>query len=262
MLDAAVTLYRARFRRLMLVAALVVLPVQILSTIVLLSAQPDNFTVSFSGSTAPNYDTRSAAVQLGATVTVLIVNVISTAFVVAASTRIVADAYIDYTAPAGEDVRVARRRFFAVAGASLIFAVAQAIGVFACFVGLFVPLAMFSVTIPALVLEAIGVSAALGRSWHLAKSHFWRVLGLVVTAQVIGAVLNVGLAAAIGAFSNSDQVSTAAIIAQGLANAVAAMLTTPFVATATVVLYFDLRIREEAYDIQLLMQRNDARVAA
>jgi len=40
------------------------------------------------------------------------------------------------------------------------------------------------------------------------------------------------------------------------------VLTTPFVATAIVVLYFDLRIRDEAFDVQLLMQRNDARIAA
>ncbi len=42
----------------------------------------------------------------------------------------------------------------------------------------------------------------------------------------------------------------------------AGILTTPFVATAIVVLYFDLRTRDEGYDVQLLMQRNDARVPA
>ena len=41
------------------------------------------------------------------------------------------------------------------------------------------------------------------------------------------------------------------------------VLTGPIqVATAVVVLYFDLRIRDEAFDVQLLMQRNDARIAA
>jgi hypothetical protein len=54
----------------------------------------------------------------------------------------------------------------------------------------------------------------------------------------------------------------AIVIGQSIASAIAAILTTPFIATATVVLYFDLRIRNEAFDVQLLIQRNDARVAA
>ena len=55
--------------------------------------------------------------------------------------------------------------------------------------------------------------------------------------------------------------TTATVIAQGIANTVAAAITTPFVATATVALYFDMRIRNEAFDLQLTMQRRDARYA-
>ncbi len=51
------------------------------------------------------------------------------------------------------------------------------------------------------------------------------------------------------------------MIAQSIASTIAGVLTTPFVAAAIVTLYFDLRIRDEAYDIQLMMQRNDARLA-
>jgi hypothetical protein len=43
------------------------------------------------------------------------------------------------------------------------------------------------------------------------------------------------------------------VLAQSLANAVASVLTTPFVAAATVALYFDLRIRDEAFDVQVAM---------
>ena len=52
------------------------------------------------------------------------------------------------------------------------------------------------------------------------------------------------------------------MIAQGIANAIAALLTTPFVAAAIVALYFDLRIRDEAFDVQLAMQRNDTSTRA
>src|SRR4051794_31363910 len=115
MLDAAVTLYRARFKSLMFVSAIVVIPVQILSSLVLLSARPDEFGYSL-GTTGPQYTSSNPALQLGATITVLIVNVASTAFVVAACTRIVADAYIDQNATSKAALGNASRRYLAVLG--------------------------------------------------------------------------------------------------------------------------------------------------
>ena len=262
MLDVAVSLYRARFGRLISVAAAVVVPVQVLSTLVLLSAQPDTVNVSFTGAATPQYNDRSSALQLGAIVIVFIVGVLSTAFVVAVCTRVVADAYSDNTADAGEIMQVARRRYLAVVGTSLLVAASEGIGFVFCFVGALVPLTLFAVAVPSLILEGIGVSAALGRSVNLTKSHFFRVLGLVLTAQILGSVLNVGLAAGISTWLRHGGSTTALVIGQGVANAVAATLTTPFIATAIVVLYFDLRIRNEAYDVQLLMQRADARALA
>ena len=115
---------------------------------------------------------------------------------------------------------------------------------------------------PALILEGVGVFAALGRSFTLTKAHFFRVLGLVVTAQLLTAVLNIGLTIAVAAAMRHSGNVTAGVISQGIASTVVAVLTTPFIAAAIVVCYFDLRIRDEAFDVQLLMQRNDARHVA
>ncbi|HVJ96330.1 MAG TPA: hypothetical protein VNC41_05825 [Acidimicrobiia bacterium] len=260
MLDAAVTLYRARFRSLMFVSAIVVIPVQILSSLVLLSARPDEYGYSF-GTTGPQFTESNAALQLGAFVAVIVVQAASTAFVVAACTRVVADAYIDQTTTSQEALGNAARRFFALITVSFIVSVAQLVGTFACFVGTFVPMAFFAVAVPVLILERVGVGMSLGRSVNLVKANFWRTLGLVVTAQVLTTVVSLGLTAAAELVIRGDSSSTSSIIVQGVAAALSALITTAFVATATVVLYFDLRIRDEAFDVQLMMQRDDARVA-
>src|SRR4029079_2142330 len=91
-LDSAVALYRARFTRLMRVAAFVVIPVQLLSAVVLLSAQPDSFDVNVRGAVTPQY--ASPAAQFGAGVVILVVGLLSTAFIVAVCARIIGDAYI------------------------------------------------------------------------------------------------------------------------------------------------------------------------
>jgi hypothetical protein len=261
MLDVAVAIYRSHARRLVIVALVVEVPVQLLMTIVLLSAQPDSFAVNIAGNASPTFESQST--QLAATFVVLLVSVVSTAFVVAVCTRIVADAYVGLAAggPA-EAARGAVGRIFAVIGLALLIALSQIAGLVFCLVGAAVPLALFAVAMPVLILEGVGVFAALGRSVTLTKAHFFRVLGLVVTAQLLTAILNIGLTLGVAAAMRNSGNTTAGVISQGIANTVVAVLTTPFIAAAIVACYFDLRIRNEAFDVQLLMQRNDARHAA
>jgi hypothetical protein len=261
MLDVAVAIYRSHARRLVIVALVVEVPVQLLMTIVLLSAQPDSFAVNIAGNASPTFASQST--QLAATFVVLLVSVVSTAFVVAVCTRIVADAYVGLAAggPA-EAARGAVGRIFAVIGLALLIALSQIAGLVFCLVGAAVPLALFAVAMPVLILEGVGVFAALGRSVTLTKAHFFRVLGLVVTAQLLTAILNIGLTLGVAAAMRNSGNTTAGVISQGIANTVVAVLTTPFIAAAIVACYFDLRIRNEAFDVQLLMQRNDARHAA
>jgi hypothetical protein len=256
MLDASVALFRARFVRLILVTAVVVVPVQAFTTLVLLSAESDaSFGLNlspFSTGSTNEVDAESAAVQLGAFVVVLFVSVAATAFVLAVCTRIVADAYIDHGEATGETVRIVGRRFFAVLILSVLVAITQVA---------VITIVLFAVAVPILVLEGVGVFRAMGRSASLTISNFWRSLGIVVTSQVLASVVSFGLAAAV-ALLLRDSGEGANVIAQGVANAIASALTTPFLAAAVVVLYFDLRIRSEGFDVQLLMQRDDARVAA
>src|SRR3954471_20205327 len=252
-LDVAVVVYRRSARRLLLVALIVEVPVQVLMTIVLLSAQPEGFDVSIAGTPSPTFENQST--QLAATLVVLLVSVLSTAFVLAVCTRIVADEYVGLAGGAASDAaRGAFRRIFAVLGLAVLLALSQVVGLLFCLVGIVVPITLFAVAMPALILEGAGVFRALGRSVDLTKQHFFRVLGLVVTAQLLVAVLNVGLVLVIAAVLRNSNNTTALVITQGIANTVAAVLTTPFIAAASIANYFDLRIRNEAFDVQLLMQ--------
>jgi hypothetical protein len=254
-LDLGVVLYRRTFKRLMLVTLAVVVPVQALSTVVLLSAQPDSVSPSLTGDLSPSYDyaeANSVLVQLAAVFVIFVIGVISEAFISGVCTRIVADAYVGHRDERGAATRIAFRRFFALTGLAFVVAITRA---------MIIPYALFAVAIPVLILEGTGLFKALGRSFDLTKSSFLRVLGVVVTAQALVTLLSFGLAAGVALLFRNDDSSSAVVITQGLANTVASVLTTPLVAAAIVACYFDLRIRSEAFDVQLLMQRNDARRA-
>jgi hypothetical protein len=248
-LDAAVVLYRARFGQLVRYAAIVVVPVQLLLMIVLLSAQPDHFSLTLNGNATPQFQTDRA--QLGATFVVLLVGVLTHAFVAAVTTRVVADEYIDLKEPPGQAARTATRRFFAVLAVGILVGLCELVGLLFCFVGSFAAQALFAVAIPVVILERKRVFAAMGRSVQLTRSHFWHVLGLILAASLLSALLNVALAAGLNFWSARGASPTALVVAQGLANTIAALITAPFVAAAIVALYFDLRIRDEAFDVQM-----------
>jgi hypothetical protein len=236
--------------------------VQVLSALVLLSAQPDSYDrINVSGSVSPQYDSRSAALGFAAFIVITVVGLLSTAFVVAVCTRIVADAYIRRESAAGDAVRAVGPRVFAIIGLSLLVSICNALGLVFCGVGILVPLTLFAVAIPALILEGISVSAAISRSVALTKAKAGHVLGVVLVARLLVTVLSVGLSAAVIWALRGGSSVTSSVIGQSIASAIAGILTTPFTATATVALYFDLRIRNEAFDVQLLMQRNEPRVA-
>ena len=113
-------------------------------------------------------------------------------------------------------------------------------------------MALFAVAIPALLLERKGVGGALSRSIELTKGHFWHVLGVVLSCRADRLPLECRSRPGSTSLPRSASPTTL-VLAQGVANAVASILTTPFVAAATVALYFDLRIRDEAFDVQMAM---------
>jgi hypothetical protein len=148
-----------------------------------------------------------------------------------------------------------------LAGAAIV-ALLYLGGLAVCGVGYFVALTFFVATLPALVLEGIGPFQAVGRSFTLTKTHFFRVLGVVSTLWLLQSVLNLAVASGVNLWLHHSSGSDAAVITGGFASAVSATITTPLIAAAAIAVYFDCRIRDEAFDVQLLMQRNDARHAA
>jgi hypothetical protein len=257
-LDVAVSMYRARFGRLLGLAALVVVPVQVLSVIVLLSAQPDRVGLNVFGNPQPQYDTRNALIELAGSLVVLFIGYVSSAFVIGLCARPVAD---EYVGERGHWKRgsIGGRGFLAVLATAVLVALAQLVGFGMCFVGYFAALGFFAVALPAVVLERVSPGRALGRSFGLTKRHFFRVLVAVFAAQALSSILNVGLSVGLGVLFRNNSVGSGAIIAQGFASAMSATITAPFLAAVAVAIYFDCRIRDEAFDVQLSMQRNDAR---
>jgi hypothetical protein len=136
-------------------------------------------------------------------------------------------------------------------------------GTLACLLpGLFFQV-IWAVAMPALLLEGRSVVGSLKRSFDLTKSRIGSTFAVVYVGSLLAGLVSFGLTllafAAIGAAVEGN---TALAVAQGLAGAITSVLTTPFTAAALIVLYFDLRVRTEGFDVQVALQRLDAARAA
>ncbi len=114
--------------------------------------------------------------------------------------------------------------------------------------------------VPPLMLEGIGVFAAIGRGWRLTSRQYWRTFGIAVLTAIIGSFAGgmlstpISLAGQFGAFAVPEYALLLLVTTQALALVVQNAFIAPFIATVTSVQYVDLRIRKEAFDVELMRE--------
>ncbi|HEX9494513.1 MAG TPA: hypothetical protein VGA38_01995 [Candidatus Limnocylindria bacterium] len=123
------------------------------------------------------------------------------------------------------------------------------LGVLALFVLIFYVIASW-MTLPAVVtLEGKGPIAALGRAWRLANGARWRILGLLVLMGIMQGILGVLFALVLlGTVATEGAART---VLQEVANLAVNALWAPIQWGVFTLLYYDLRVRKEAFDLQL-----------
>jgi uncharacterized membrane protein len=99
------------------------------------------------------------------------------------------------------------------------------------------------------ILEDAGPIAALRRSWELSTGSRWRILGLILLLTVLQVVLSSLLSFVLLASFVTDQVIQ--LIVQQAVNLLASIAWAPVYWGTFAILYYDLRVRREAFDLQL-----------
>ena len=201
-------------------------------------------------------------VALAAIVTTLFISAVMTTFVSAATTRIVADAYVGQPDD-GQTLTDVRRHALPFIGLTIV-SVARRVRRSvrsASFPGCGCRSRGRS-RFPSFMLERTSVFKALGRSYAQTKATVLAGVrrGLAESAADHRAQLRTGGRARLGhpVERQCHGRSHRAVGELGIATTI----TLPFAAAALVVLYFDLRIRTEAFDVQMMIARLDASRAA
>lgn len=120
----------------------------------------------------------------------------------------------------------------------------------------------WAVAMPVLVDQGVGPLEALGESWKLTKGHVRRALGYVVLLYLFYGILY--FACMTVAFAASSLVFTSSTLASiaifGIVGALLPVLWQPIAVAAYVILYYDLRMRNQGYDLELRIQALEAEV--
>jgi hypothetical protein len=256
-LDVAVKIATRNKGTLVRVVLFVVLPAQILIALVDVSALPDyrptrSLFPSTSGATTAN----EAWTQAAASLVTLVVGFLAGQFATGACFRAVAQAYLGLEAGWRSSLRFAARWFPSIFWIVVLGGFLTVIGLLFCLIpGIYLAVS-FAVALPVLMSEGQRGRKALGRSRALVRGRWWKTLLVLIVGGFLAAFLSGMISAAISAVgfaTGSEPVSAFFITA--VAGTAGALVSTPFSASYHTVLYFDLRVRKEAFDLQLLASR-------
>lgn len=112
----------------------------------------------------------------------------------------------------------------------------------------------YMVTTPVVVLETLSSNFdAFGRSWELTKGMRGRLFGLVFVASLIASVLPSLVLSAVGALVG--QIAPGVTFVWTVIAAVLPVVLTPIIPCVLTLAYYDLRVRHEGFDLQLLSEQ-------
>lgn len=111
--------------------------------------------------------------------------------------------------------------------------------------------------VPAALLEDLGARASLERSWELTKDNAGRafLIYLLYFAMLYGimAVSMIPFGVMMTMSAKDPTMLRTAMVLMQVASFVASIIVGPFLLIATSVFYYDLRVKKEAFDLQMMM---------
>jgi len=273
LLDQAIRLYRRNFLTFIGIIALVYVPLTVLQTA---SAAVLSSSLGTIRSSSPEQIFTNYA-YWGGMLSTIVVGFLQFIFVsgiaTGALTRAVADNYLGKQTSILDAYRGIGKSWVSLIGAllfvGLLIVVAFLWWIIVPCVGWFTGLGMLAflssavspMVAPVVVLERQGALASVRRAWNLVRRRFWPVLGYIFVLFIFNLIIVNGpvtlvnlLLTRIVPSSFGDPTSMIVIrtIVQSIVSIVFILLYYPLQMTAFTLIYFDLRVRTEGFDLTLL----------
>jgi hypothetical protein len=276
LLDQAVRLYRQNFLKFIGIVAVVQIPISLLQLVASLLTFNGFFELVDNSEAAPSNPFGVASfIGMGSTVLLGILGfLLIQGITTAALTRAIAGSYVGEPIGIIDSYRKIGSAWLSLFS-TLLLALLLVLGVFIwslipCvgWITGFGMLAFFwmviiPLIIPVVVIERRTALEAIRRAWDLSRRRFWWVLGFVFTLFIFSLLVVRGPVTVmtylfyfvVGVqFEASGWQLFLQTVVQSIAELALSLLYLPLQLTAIALLYFDLRIRTEGFDLMLLAQ--------
>jgi hypothetical protein len=181
----------------------------------------------------------------------------------AATVVAVSQVHLDRPASVMESFSKVKGHIFGVVGLSLLIGIAAGAACLLLVVPGVLLFVMWSLAVPAKVLENLGVGDALSRSSDLTKNDRGRVFVIWLMFIVLGVGMSlllrwpIEIAAGVNSMFALQRTGSVWQVALLVSSFVSQCLVGPLATIAFSLLYFDERVRKEAFDLQLMMATLD-----
>ena len=255
-LDGAFKLLKANARTILLVVAAFVVPLQLLSAFVVRDQVSTGFLDILSDPTIAESQSEFSLGDAAGSVFTVLLGLVTTPLIAGAVSRVCAASYLGQTVGPGDALRDTLRRLPALLAAAFLVLLAQGVGFVLCILPGIAVTVLYSAVTPALMIEDLGPVQAMRRSWRLLRPRFWPVLGIVALAWLIASFLGNllgGIPSAVGAIFGGSL----AWLWIALGSVLASIVSAPVTAIVDTLIYFDGRIRNEGFDLQVMARDLD-----
>ena len=257
-LDRSIKVYLAQFWTLARIVLVFVIPAQVLGVVVTLSTAPPGGALTPGAQPSPGqpFPGGDAAVYVGGQLVLAAIGLAVLLVTTAACFKAVADGYLGGAPDWRASLRFASRRSLGLLWLWFLMGVILTLAMLLLLIpAVYLGIAWLVAT-PVLLLEGVGGFKALGRSFRLVRRRWWATFACVLVATVLVTVVTsfslviVGATAVVG-----EDAWVVGVVLGAVANTVGSVISTPFPAALVALVYFDLRVRKEGLDLQLLAER-------
>ena len=283
-LDAGFKLFTSNFKQLVTLAAVILVPVAVLNAVISTAAGNFNYFDLVSDPESFDFAEELAAI-IGLSILTGIIGALGSLVVQAGAVSVIGDSYQGKQTSWREGLSIGLRKAFPVlltgiligllaisAGIALVIVIvllAQVTEILAAVVGFFsfigLLISVFTlayVAVPALIVENLGPVQAIGRSISMVRHRFWPtfwtgflaaiIIGII--SAIVSSIIQLSVTGpAIFSATDTGELSGGLVFASSaVSSALVSIFQTPFLAAVGLAVYFDLRVRLEGFDLELL----------
>jgi hypothetical protein len=242
-IDGAIRLYRSRWKTLMTIAAVILVPFTLVQQFAIhITTHP----VLIGGRIYREQPNVAVAVLFAFGMFLVIQPLMQASLI-----RAVAGIYLGEEVSARDSIRFAASKLGWVVLEVFLASLLTGFGAIALLIGAVFLYVRFYFVVPAVIVED-QKGASITRSWRLTKGRWWHIFGTALLAVILATIATAIFSIPSIMISAGGTGGSFSWIVEAVFSSVASVIVAPFSLGVTVLLYFDARIRKEGFDLAVM----------